>query len=114
MEVIEPDPPFPCPNKSAVYECTVERYIGLRWILPTDDMTELSFSGGFDMPGINISNGTFIAFLNTVDLAEVSITSTLQIQRLDNLNDSSLTCGGVLNGGGTVDRMITITVSGES
>jgi hypothetical protein len=115
LELIEPDPPILCPSKSAVYECTVEGYIAIRWILPTDDMTTLGFSGGFDMPGINKSNGTFTAFLNRSDEVgtDFSITSTLQIQRLDNLNGSSLTCGGVPTSGVTVDRMINITVSGN-
>ena len=115
MEVIEPDPPILCPNKSVVYECTVEGYITIRWILPTDDMTVLAFTGGFDMPGSNKSSGTFTAFLDVVGTElEVSITSTLQIRSLDNLNGSSLTCGGVAYFGDIMDRMTTITVSGES
>ena len=114
MEVIEPDPPFPCPNQRVVYECTLEGYIALRWILPTDEMTGLGF-GGLEMPGTNDSNGTFIAFLNRSDQmgASFTITSTLQIQHLDNLNDSSLTCVGVTTSGNNVEDMITITVSGE-
>ena len=113
--MIEPDPPIPCPNKSAVYECTVEGYIAIKWILPTDDMTTLVL-GGFEDLGSSESNGTFTAFLNRSDRMgdTFSITSTLQIQHLDNLNDSSLTCGGVPISGVTVDRMINITVSGES
>ena len=112
--MIEPDPPFPCPNQRAVYECTVDGYAILRWILPTDDMTVLGFSV-LDMPGTNESNGIFTAFLNRSDLMgdTFSITSILIIQRLDSLNDSSLTCAGVLFAGDIVDRMITITVSGE-
>ena len=114
MKVIEPDPPFPCPNMKVVYECIVERYIALRWVLPPDDMTILGFSG-VQMPGTNESNGTFIAFLNRSDPMEDSftITSTLQIQHLDNLNGSSLTCVGVPISGDTVEDMITIAVSGE-
>ena len=113
--MIEPDPPILCPNKSVVYECTVEGYTILRWILPTDDMTELGFSV-IDTPGSSTSSGTFTAFLNRSDIITgtgYSITSTLQIQRLDNLNGSSLTCAGVPTSGDIVDRMITITVSGE-
>ena len=114
VEVIEPDPPFPCPNKRVVYECTVEGYIAIRWILPPDDMTVLAFAGFEDL-GSNESNGTFTAFLNMSDRMgdTFSITSTLLIQCLDNLNASSLTCGGVPSSGDTVDRMIPIIVSGE-
>ena len=117
MEVIEPDPPFPCPNKSAVYECTVEGLvIILTWVLPPD-MTELGFNL-LENPGINKSSGTFTAFLNRFGIivvgSVISITSTLQIQHLDNLNGSSLTCEGVPSSGDRVDRMVTISVSGES
>ena len=114
LAMIEPDPPFPCPNQSVVYECTVDGYVAIRWILPTDDMTVLAFAGFEDL-GSNESNGIFTAFLNRSGVVgtSFSITSTLQIQRLDNLNGSSLTCGGVTSLGDTVDRMITITVSGE-
>ena len=114
VKVTEPDPPFLCPNKRVVYECTVERYIALRWILPTDDMTILGFAGS-QIPGTNESNGTFIAFLNRSDPVgdSFTITSTLQIQHLDNLNGSSLTCVGVPVSGDVVEDMITITVSGE-
>ena len=47
LEVIEPDPasqPVPCPNKTLVYECTVDGYVGLVWTLPTSG--NLVFSSG--------------------------------------------------------------------
>ena len=74
-------------------------------------MTELGFDT-FDTPGNSTSSGTFTALLK--DVVVQTITSTLQIQRLDNLNESSLTCAGVPSSGDPEDRMITVTVSGES
>ena len=78
-------------------------------------MTVLAFAQFEDL-GSTESNGTFTAFLNRSDRMgdAFSITSTLQIQRLDNLNDSSLTCAGVPIEGDIVERMITVTTSGES
>ena len=69
-----------------------------------------------DMPGTNTSNGIFTAVLNRSDLIIETfflIKSTLQIQHLNNLNESSLTCAGLEATVGRVDRMISITVSGE-
>ena len=78
-------------------------------------MPLLGFTG-FDMPGTNESNGIFTAVLNRSDLiieTNYLIKSTLQIQHLNNLNESSLTCAAFGNTVGRVDRMIPITVSGE-
>ena len=98
----------------------MDGYLVLLWILPTDDIFRPIF-GRFELPGATESNGIFTAFLNRSDPSEpnyainettYSITSTLQIQHLDNLNESSLTCRGYLFGD-LVNRTITITVSGE-
>ena len=86
LKVIEPDPasqPFPCPNQTVVYECTLDGYLGLTWILPTSDMP-LEFSA-LDDVGTNCTtpNGQFNATLNNIELIPGSsptvnlITSTL-------------------------------------
>ena len=78
-------------------------------------MPLLVFTGS-QLPGTNISNGIFTAVLNRNDLlieSKFLIKSTLQIQHLDNLNESLLTCSGYIEFSDRVDKIIPITVSGE-
>ena len=120
--MIEPDPasqPFPCPNQTVVYECTVDGYIGLAWILPTSDMTVLGFTAVTAIGATrNTSNGQFIATLNNRELVgddSLLMTSTLLINPpLDEFNSSALTCtGAAAEGDRNGMNMTNVTLSGE-
>ena len=120
LEVIEPDPasqPFPCPNQTVVYECTLD---GLTWILPTSDMA-LEFSVG-DNVGFNrtTSNGQFNAILNNNERITGSnptvflMTTTLFINPpLNEFNGLAVSCEGAATGG-NANRiaMTNVTLSG--
>ena len=124
LEVIEPDPasqPFPCPNQTVIYECTVDGYLALSWILPTSDMS-LVFSAVDDV-GTNRTtlNGQFNATLNNNKGIPGSspvvnlMTSALLINPpLNEFNGLAVTCVGAATGGG-VNRMAmtNVTLSGE-
>ena len=124
--MIEPDPasqPFPCPNQTVVYECTVDGYLGLSWILPTpsSDMP-LEFSALDDVGSDRTTpNGQFNATLNNNERIPGSspavnlMTSTLLINPpLNEFNGLAVTCVGAATGGG-VNRMAmtNVTLSGE-
>ena len=123
LEVIEPDPasqPFPCPNQTVVYECTVDGYIGLTWVLPTSDTTTLVFTQGNIVGDTNTAlNGQFSATLTNSERITGSnpvvnlMTSTLLIN--PPLNGLALTCLGSAAVGGEMDGMVitNITISGE-
>jgi hypothetical protein len=81
-------------------------------------MTGLQTFFGNELPGSNQSHGIFTAVLSRSDpigtrFHTFSITSTLQIQDLEKLNESSLTCERVTAVGSRMENRITIIVSGE-
>ena len=89
---------------------------GLIWRLPIDDGVTFNWLfSSLEMTGAERSIGIFTAVLNRIDPLDTGflITSTLQITQLDNLNGSSLVCGGFSDADDPVTTMITITVSGE-
>ena len=125
--MIEPDPasqPFPCPNETLVYECTVNGYNGLVWTLPTSGMTdELVFTQGNVVGATsNSSNGQFNATLINKEpitrngVAVSMLTSTLVISPpLNEFSGLPLTCTGAGVVGSIMDgmNMTNVTVSGE-
>ena len=124
--MIEPDPasqPFPCPNQTVVYECTVDGYIALTWVLPTSDTTTLVFTQGNIVGDTNTAlNGQFSATLTNSERITGSnplvnlMTSTLLINPpLNDFNGLTLRCIGAAAVGGEMNGMkiTNITISGE-